>query len=387
MKIALVTNGIYPYVLGGMQKHSYYLAKYLAKEGFSVDIFHTLWGAMDKADNIALEEYYENAELDLLEFIKIPKPNQAKFPGHYIYDSYQYSKNVLLEIEQQTKEYDLIYFQGFSGWAYMAKYKGQHQKAITVSNFHGLEMFQKSASWKSKLEHLYFRPFVKRNIELADYSQSLGGKLNPILSKFIEESRIIEIGIGVDESWIEEKRVEVENTRKRFVFLGRYERRKGIEELSIVLENLMKKGRTLDFQIDFIGPIPKEKQLESPDIVYHGLVRDPEKIKDILRKADIFLCPSYSEGMPTVILEAMACSCAIIASNVGAVSEQVSKANGWLISAGDVAGLEKAILEGISLEEEKLLLLKQESRQLVTEKFLWRNVVKKMISEFKRIAS
>ena len=31
MKISLFTNGIYPYVLGGMQKHSYNLAKYFAK--------------------------------------------------------------------------------------------------------------------------------------------------------------------------------------------------------------------------------------------------------------------------------------------------------------------------------------------------------------------
>lgn len=32
MKIALLTDGIFPYAMGGMQKHSYYLAKYFAQK-------------------------------------------------------------------------------------------------------------------------------------------------------------------------------------------------------------------------------------------------------------------------------------------------------------------------------------------------------------------
>ena len=40
MRIALLTDGIYPYVMGGMQRHSYYLAKYLARAGVHVDLYH-----------------------------------------------------------------------------------------------------------------------------------------------------------------------------------------------------------------------------------------------------------------------------------------------------------------------------------------------------------
>ncbi len=40
MKVALVTDGIWPYVMGGMQKHSYYLCKYLAKKKIDVDLYH-----------------------------------------------------------------------------------------------------------------------------------------------------------------------------------------------------------------------------------------------------------------------------------------------------------------------------------------------------------
>ena len=40
MRIAIFTTGIYPYITGGIQKHSYYLAKYLAKNKIYVDLYH-----------------------------------------------------------------------------------------------------------------------------------------------------------------------------------------------------------------------------------------------------------------------------------------------------------------------------------------------------------
>ena len=44
------------------------------------------------------------------------------------------------------------------------------------------------------------------------------------------------------------------------------------------------------------------------------------------------VCPSYSEGMPNVILEAMARGLAIIATDVGAIAEMVDSTNGILMA-------------------------------------------------------
>ena len=47
MRVALVTDGIFPYVMGGMQKHSYYLCKYLVRMGVKVDLYHTNLNSYD----------------------------------------------------------------------------------------------------------------------------------------------------------------------------------------------------------------------------------------------------------------------------------------------------------------------------------------------------
>jgi glycosyltransferase involved in cell wall biosynthesis len=99
------------------------------------------------------------------------------------------------------------------------------------------------------------------------------------------------------------------------------------------------------------------------------------------------VCPSYSEGMPTVILEAMACGLAVIASDVGAVSEQVNQQNGLLIEAGNAKQLEMAIRKFIQMPKDELNLMKENAQQKVRQNFLWNNIMVKTIQEIEHIIS
>lgn len=376
LRIGLFTNGIWPLQVGGMQKHSYYLAKYLAKNKVSVDIYiPTVNG---KGEDI-LVPYFLKDELKYIDFKFITIDNQLKFPGHYIYDSWRASKNYYKEF---NREVDLIYIQGFSGWYFLKKKKIEKIDIPTIINFHGLEMFQQIPSVKGKLINFYFRQFVIRNLKLADYVQSLGGKLAKILrDNKIAHSKIIELGIGIDNSWLVESTKVKQNKQREFVFLGRYERRKGIVELINVLRDVED-----NFLFHFIGPIPPEEKWISDNIIYHDLIHEKSYIQKVLNNADILVCPSYSEGMPTVILEAMASGCAIIATDVGAVSEQVSEKNGWLIPPGDKIALKEAILDAINCPNSILSLKQYKSIQLVKENFLWEKVIEDHIEAFKKIA-
>jgi glycosyltransferase involved in cell wall biosynthesis len=122
-------------------------------------------------------------------------------------------------------------------------------------------------------------------------------------------------------------------------------------------------------------------KVNSPNIIYHGEIRDTAKIKAILSQSDVLVCASWSEGFPNVILEGMACGLAIIATNVGAISAMVSDKNGWLIEPANTDVLHKTMLEVINYPD--LSLKKETSLQLVNIAFNWGMIYEKTIVAIK----
>lgn len=82
-----------------------------------------------------------------------------------------------------------------------------------------------------------------------------------------------------------------------------------------------------------------------------------DEVLTLMAQCGIFVLPSYTEGFPNVILESMACGCAIIATTVGAVSEMIGEENGFkcglLIPPGNVDDLKNAILQFLNNEQLK----------------------------------
>lgn len=375
MKIILLTNGIYPFVIGGMQKHSYYLTKNLAKQGIIVDVYHP-GNSMEEA--VKLNEYFEKNELEYINFIEVPFPQLVKFPGHYIYASYLYSKELFKKIDG-LNETSFIYAQGFTSWYFLKKYPFHTN---LISNLHGLEMFQYTINLRNRLEQFLLKIPARTIIRKSNMQVSLGGKLTEILyDNGAKAQSVVELPNGIDASWIIDN-VEKNNSKSKikFVFIGRYERRKGIQEFQeVILETI----DALDYEVAFIGPIPNQVQISHPNVSYLGVIQDIELIKRHLLGADVLVCPSYSEGMPTVILEAMACGCAIIATDVGAVNTMVDDSNGWLIKGDIVTGLRAIIKTVMKISFKELVIKKKNSTDKVKNQFTWENVTAITIKQMK----
>lgn len=368
MTIALLTDGIYPYVIGGMQRHSFYLAKYLAAAGVRVDLYHTNQSQKDISE---LEGFTAEEKANIRSFV-IPFPKFEASPGHYIRESYAYSVSIWNIFKKQSKV-DFIIAKGFSGWELInQKSKGVSLPPVGV-NFHGYEMFQPQPGFMSWLKSRFLlKSPVLFNMKHADFLFSYGGKITQLLlSLGFDENKILEISTGISAAWLNESPKASVKLRK-FVFSGRYERRKGVEELNSVLKKMI--SIRDDFEFHFIGPIPKNKELRSEKIFYHGLITDNDKMKKLLKEMDVLVCPSHSEGMPNVVMEGLASGLAVIATDTGATSVMVSDKNGWLIAPGNESQLGNAIKEAIMIFPIALDKKKMAAVNHVKENFLWEKI-------------
>jgi glycosyltransferase involved in cell wall biosynthesis len=377
MKVLFLTDGIYPFKIGGMQKHSTILTDLLLKKGVAVTLVHP---GGDTYKKEAFKELFGGS--DAIDEIRLHFPKRDPLPGHYIRENKEYSKQIYLKVQDRINEFDIIYAQGFTAWHFLKnKEKGRLMVPIFV-NFHGYEMFQRPPSLRVRAEYVLFRKSVKWMVKTADYVYSFGSKIDDVLkAQGVKAEQLILQSNGIRKEWLRDEISSSEGMQ--FVFIGRHERRKGIEELNRALLELKRK-KELQFSFHFIGPIPDEARISDRRLTYHGELRDAEKIKAVLDSSDCLVCPSHSEGMPTVILEAMARGLAIIGTNVGAVSRQID-GNGILLEQPLPLDLEEALIKMIQMEKSELDILKHRSLKLVEEKFLWEVIADQKIANFKKV--
>ena len=377
MKILFLSDGIYPFQIGGMQKHSLKLCEALIQEkNIQIDLCHC--GGKDYSTDQFKALFAGN---DQIKEIYIPFPTGKKFIGHYIRDNKAYSAAIYAHVKDRLDRYDFIYTQGFTGWEFLKPKIKRTISAKIAVNLHGYEMFQMQASLKSKLQSSMLKVPVKKILKTADIVYSFGPKIDEILLQIgVPKNRISQQLNGIDDTWLLTEPAEL-NQPIQFLFIGRAERRKGIEELNIALKSLQNANKQWSMQ--FIGPVPDELKLTEKNIVYHGEIRDAEKIKSIVDQSDCLVCPSYAEGMPTVILEAMSRGLMIIATNVGGVSKQIDQ-NGILLPTPEPQLIENAFLEILSMEHDKLMLWKNNSIKKIEADFLWTKIALALTAEIRQ---
>jgi glycosyltransferase involved in cell wall biosynthesis len=119
------------------------------------------------------------------------------------------------------------------------------------------------------------------------------------------------------------------------LYLGRIEKNKGIYELIEALKKL-KNDFNFHFVMCGIGPLTDYcinafGNILGDDFEYKGVVSGESKIK-IIKESDVFILPSYFEGMPMALLETMAAGVVPIVTNVGSMKQIIKhETNGLLI--------------------------------------------------------
>lgn len=151
-------------------------------------------------------------------------------------------------------------------------------------------------------------------------------------------------------------------------YVGRLVKEKGIIDL---LEAFKKLEGKVKAKLLIVGKIPQSERDQTlsstinelnsnPNIIFTGSVTN---VEDYLYISDVFILPSYREGMPRSIIEGMAMKNAIIATNIRGSREEVDDTkNGFLVNLNSPVEIEEKITK--LYNDRKLLLDMQEASYL-----------------------
>jgi glycosyltransferase involved in cell wall biosynthesis len=216
----------------------------------------------------------------------------------------------------------------------------------TVSHMHGAEFKE----FYNKLNPKN-RKRVKNVLNETDAIIVLSKSWKNYYSKITDNKKIFIIKNAVEE--IDNAQYHRIYPKSQFIvlFLSRICQRKGAYDLIETIKKINKKN----VKFVFVGPyenkeefFKKVKELKIKDkCEFVGEILGKERFK-YFASADLFVLPSYAEGLPVAILEAMSFGLPIISTTVGAIPEVVKKENGLLITPGNKDELYEALKKILS---------------------------------------
>lgn len=366
--VALCTDGVFPRSMGGMQRHSRLLAEHLAATGeVQLTVIHPHEkGLFDPA--LGIRE------------VPVPPIDTERF---YLRELWRYSERVHQALHRIQPE--VILSQGFCVWKGMADFTHR-----LIMHPHGLEMFQ-GLTWKDRVMGAPFRMAVRHMARRSAYVVSLGGKITGFLEQAVASSgsRVVVLPNAVDVP-NEPVPYHTGNEPKRLLFVGRFAFNKGLDLLIALARRLEKEGRAgvVRFELAGDGPLLEAIRAEGVPANVELLGRvDDDRLFELYGTCDALILPTRFEGMPTVVLEAMARSRPIIVSDVGATAELVDDRNGFLIPSSDPAALYRAVVAFTNLPSEERQAMARASYARCAAHFAWPPVTRRFIALFKQVAA
>ncbi len=170
-----------------------------------------------------------------------------------------------------------------------------------------------------------------------DFTIVVNERLTIIPEKLGVKYAIVKPGINLERFNSAKHQIDLQDGSVKIGFIGRVVKEKGVFELLEAYKLLKQKYRNVQLKIagDGKAVIPLQKKVKefelTNDIKFYGEVLSPELF---YREIDILVLPSFTEGLPITILEALASCVIIIASNVGGITEVIkNEDNGLLLKS------------------------------------------------------
>lgn len=280
--------------------------------------------------------------------------------------TYTFAWKIFLWLHRNARRYALIHCIKAGPEAISANVIGKLKKKPVIIKVAQDELSDKELNTKNpvaKAVKLMRHALIKS----ADVFIAISAEIRDNLSRRVaSKSEIATIPNGVDT----EKFKPVTYDRKKdlrqelsipqdetvVLFVGAINRRKGVHDLLKAADTLSNETKARIIlcgpQLEDIDFERKQKDInrthKNVTIDYRGSV---DNIEDYMRASDLFVLPSYSEGLPNVVLEAGATGLPLIGTDIGGTRDIISQGdNGYIVELGNPADLSEAMRQLIDHE-------------------------------------
>ena len=236
-------------------------------------------------------------------------------------------------------------------------YMASWAKVPIVNHIHGAD-FEEFYINATKKKRKRIQKVYGKCDKIIALSQEWKEKLSQIVSS--DKIDIIENYSVLHEDALEERKNR--NCNKNVLFLGELGHRKGCYDIPLVVKKVAEVIPDVKFVLcgsgseadeDSIKKLIKEQGV-SGNIEFPGWVRNAKKDTE-LRAADLFFLPSYNEGMPMSILDAMGYGLPIISTNVGGIPKIVHDGkNGTCCEPGNINEFAESIIGFLADDKKRM---------------------------------
>jgi glycosyltransferase involved in cell wall biosynthesis len=239
---------------------------------------------------------------------------------------------------------------------------------------------------------LYLMKRVRKSVVL---NEPLKEKL---VKKGVPEEKLEVIPNGVNAEDFNVSEEEVERVRRKYglegvvvMFAGTITPRKGVLELMKAAEFLNRRDvlflvvGNLNLDKEYAWKVVEYAKCKGVNTKFTGFV-PYEDLKALYSACDIFVLPSFEEGQPLVLLEAMASGKPLIGSKVGGIPMQIKHGwNGFLVEPGNAKQLAESIHYLVENESERAKMGRN-SRKLAKDEFDWEKISEKYLKVYEEVA-
>lgn len=365
MKTVAFFSGYFLPHTGGVERYTYNLAKRLKQHGIRVIIVTTKY----------VEELKEIEDLGYAIVYRLPiyKVFSSRYPIIKKNRKYQ---EMMEKLQNENIDFCMLNTRFQLTSLVGAKFAKKHQIPMCLIE-HGTSHFTVYHKILDFFGHMYEHLLTHH---MKRYVKEFYG-VSKACCKWLEHYKIKAKGVlynAIDEKEYDlyQEQVKKNNNKIRILFAGRLIKDKGILLLVEAYQNLQKKYTNIELTIVGDGPLYNELK-EDKQLSLLGKLEHEEMMKQYA-KADIFINPSYSEGLPTTVLEAGLMKCAVVATNVGGTSELIEDGKQGLLCKPEVFDITEK-LEVLIKDETLRKTLGENLHKKIKEQFSWERTTKQIL--------